>query len=356
MAQPILVSLAPGPQAQEVLDTATSLARCLGAPIGVVYALPWHPLEGAQRLETRVDEARSWIQEALKPVAEAGIELLDPMIEQESPSDLVVELGSKLDAQLIVTGGGGADSMRRWLVGSVAETIVRSASLPVLVARGPLGEAQRPVVCPVDLSPHAHEGFQVAVRMARGLKRPLVTVTVVPPDRGRHGKDHLSPGEARDQVTLLAQSVDLTGVEVEHRIMVATDAAATIVAASQDAALLVMGTRSFTDIASTGMGAFTERVLRTSPCSTMVLRVYDVEEVSDEEAIRRLGRIKALAEKHLADDEPSRALPLLELLVRRAGAHPSVHERLAQALSALGRGSEADCRRRLAALLREQLD
>jgi hypothetical protein len=66
--------------------------------------------------------------------------------------------------------------------------------------------------------------------------------------------------------------------------------------------------------------------------------------------------VKALADQHLASGEAGRALPLLELLVRRAGAHPRLHERLAEALSSVGRTGEAEGHRRLAALLREHLD
>jgi nucleotide-binding universal stress UspA family protein len=187
MAQTLLVSLARGCQTQEVLEMASTLARSCDAALAVVHALAWHPLESAPASARRTEDARTWLREALEPVAASGVTVLEPVVEQGSPGDLAVELGSRLGAELIVTGRGD-DAVRRWLIGSVAESIVRSASVPVLITRRPLGAPDRPVVCPVDLSPHAEQGFAVAVRMARRLGRPLSTVTVVAPDDGCCGR------------------------------------------------------------------------------------------------------------------------------------------------------------------------
>jgi nucleotide-binding universal stress UspA family protein len=51
------------------------------------------------------------------------------------PDKVIIELGEELNAGLIVVGSRGLGGIRRALIGSVSESIVRHAHCPVLVVR-----------------------------------------------------------------------------------------------------------------------------------------------------------------------------------------------------------------------------
>lgn len=363
MTRPMLVSIALDRQTPEVVAAAVALARRSKAPLGAVHSIGWRPFESEEGVQARTATARAAIDDLLAPARAAGVEVLETRIEAVRPGELVPEAGSEMSAQMLITGGGGGgDSVRRWLVGSVAEGIVRGSNLPVFIARGGLpGAGGKPVLCPLDLSAHSLEGLQAALGMARLFGAPLVTLTVLPKAaaaRGAEPVDKELPRDeptARDRLAVFLESVDLQGVEVEHRLFSSDDAVSAIVEASADASLLVMATRNFADIGPSAMGAFTERVMQLARCSTLIQRVSHVEDDSDSAQMRRLGSIRARAEAHLAAGRAEQAVPLYELLARRASGNAAVHERLAEALEACGRDDEAACRRRFAALVREQL-
>jgi len=51
------------------------------------------------------------------------------------PVQILLETAVDLDADLVIVGTQGRSGVARWLLGSVAETLVRKAGCPVLVAR-----------------------------------------------------------------------------------------------------------------------------------------------------------------------------------------------------------------------------
>ena len=51
------------------------------------------------------------------------------------PDEVIVRLGEELEASLIVTGSRGLGGVRRALMGSVSDSVVRHAHCPVLVVR-----------------------------------------------------------------------------------------------------------------------------------------------------------------------------------------------------------------------------
>ena len=53
-------------------------------------------------------------------------------------SDAIVDTARKIGADLIVIGTHGRTGVRRMLLGSVAETVLRAAPCPVLAIRLPL--------------------------------------------------------------------------------------------------------------------------------------------------------------------------------------------------------------------------
>ena len=58
-------------------------------------------------------------------------------VEYGTPSSAIIEYAENADADLIVMGSHGTSDLRRLLVGSTAEAVMRQATLPVLVLRSP---------------------------------------------------------------------------------------------------------------------------------------------------------------------------------------------------------------------------
>lgn len=68
-----------------------------------------------------------------------GVESVKVLIEYGSPKTIITkELANLTDADLIICGATGLNSVERFLTGSVSEAIVRSAKCDVLVIRRPV--------------------------------------------------------------------------------------------------------------------------------------------------------------------------------------------------------------------------
>jgi nucleotide-binding universal stress UspA family protein len=355
---PIVLALALDAEAHDVTRAAAELAKRTDSAIAPVHALGWRPLESDEALGRRISQTREKVMAHLAPFMDESVEVLEPVIARARPAELVVETASSLGAQMIVTGGGGPATVRRWVVGSNAERIVRSAPVPVFIARGVPLQRTAPVLCPIDLSPQSRIGLSAAIRMARLFECPLVTITVIPEDE--HGwlsaadlEHELEREEnaASEQVGKFIRATDFGDVDVSNKVVVGHPAQR-IVEESQDAWLLVIASRAFTDLVPGNLGGVTERVLRFSRCSALTLRDSDPARDEREASVRKLADLKERADRHVASGAPDRALPLLQLAVGRAPANAALQEALADVLEAVGRADEAESRRNLAKVIR----
>ncbi len=76
----------------------------------------------------------------------------------DAPAEEIAQLASDLEADLVIVGTHGRRGMRRLLLGSVAEGVVRLAPSPVLVVRPQVEEALMPSIeppCPQCLKARA---------------------------------------------------------------------------------------------------------------------------------------------------------------------------------------------------------
>jgi nucleotide-binding universal stress UspA family protein len=141
----ILVATDGSSEAQLALSTAADLAKSTNSELHVVHVgempLVYHPerhayraeyeeheKEAQQLLEAQVDH----IEGASATVAQAHLRMgrADATVAEE-----IVELAESLDAGLIMMGSRGQGRLRRALVGSVSESVVRHAHCPVTVVR-----------------------------------------------------------------------------------------------------------------------------------------------------------------------------------------------------------------------------
>jgi nucleotide-binding universal stress UspA family protein len=128
--------------ADHALAYAADLARPLDATIHLVHAisvgmagLPELGVAyGAMMMESQTKAAQNALDTRAARYRDRA-SLAPVRIEIGDPRDVIDSIAAAIDADLIVMGTHGRRGIRRVLLGSVAEAVVRSAPCPVLTVR-----------------------------------------------------------------------------------------------------------------------------------------------------------------------------------------------------------------------------
>ncbi len=131
--------------ADHALDYACELARTLGGKIHLLHVIAI-PVLGVQELgmaltSTMIDSMIADTQAALDKLAAQSGCGGDVVLRTGDARDVILQTAKELDADLIVMGTHGRRGVTRALLGSVTESIVRSAQCPVLTVRRPQDES-----------------------------------------------------------------------------------------------------------------------------------------------------------------------------------------------------------------------
>lgn len=356
---PVIAAVGLDATTFEVVRAATELARRVGAPIVPVHALP--PRLRLKKVDESISAAREQIVAHFAPAVDEGITVVEPVIAREEPAALVVRTASMTGAQLIVVGGGEPETVKRWLLGSVAERVVHSARSPVFVARGTLPGSERPVVCPVDLSPQSHLGFTLALRMARLFDAPLRVVTVIPPDRPLwfggaeldHSADRIA-AKTREEMDTMIAAHDTAGVDLAVEVMGGRPVAQILDAAS-DAHLVVIGSGGFDYLLPGTFGSTTEKVLRGAWSSVLAVRDADPDKDARERHLRHVASLRRDAEARVESGDFEGAVVRARAALNEAPGHAGLYDLLGRALAGAGRSDDAATMKKLAQMVRDSL-
>jgi nucleotide-binding universal stress UspA family protein len=140
----ILVPIDFSETSNHALDYAIDLAKSLGASITVahsyvipLYAFPDGAIITSPELAAQLsDAAQKNLDKAVSARKERGVELTS-VLTTGVPFEEVTRLAQELRVDLIVMGTHGRRGLPRALLGSVAETVIRTSSIPVLAIHGP---------------------------------------------------------------------------------------------------------------------------------------------------------------------------------------------------------------------------
>jgi nucleotide-binding universal stress UspA family protein len=144
----ILLATDGSEEANLAASTASDLTRSTRSELHVVYTEPASYIFGVADWETygtdspsRLDEAaeeeaRTRLDEQTRTIREASGEIAGAHARVGFPDAEIVGLAGRLGAGLIVIGSRGLGPLKRALMGSVSESVVRHAHCPVLVVRG----------------------------------------------------------------------------------------------------------------------------------------------------------------------------------------------------------------------------
>jgi nucleotide-binding universal stress UspA family protein len=144
----ILLATDGSEEAQLALSTAVDQANSTNFQLHVVTVGPWNPdpayatHEASLRWETYEEvseaigkEAQEILDTQVRKIEEAGGTVQEAHLRRGRKDQEIVRLAEEVGAGLIVTGSRGRGGVRRALMGSVSDSVVRHAHCPVLVVR-----------------------------------------------------------------------------------------------------------------------------------------------------------------------------------------------------------------------------
>jgi nucleotide-binding universal stress UspA family protein len=137
----ILVATDGSREAELALTTAADLAKSTDSELHVVHVgevpLVYHPERHAYRAvyEEHEKEAQQLLEAQVDHLEGAGATEAQVHLRMGRADEEIVELAQSINAGLIVMGSRGLGRLRRALVGSVSESVVRHSHCPVTIVR-----------------------------------------------------------------------------------------------------------------------------------------------------------------------------------------------------------------------------
>ncbi len=288
--QKILVATDFSSTADSAEKLAFQLARLLGAELHLVHVrvILEDPLM-AEEKQLEMEQLLASADEATKDAfargrsGEPGFTVETHLIRSVSAAEAIVESASDLGCDLIVMGTHGRRGIKHMLLGSVAERVVRSVSIPVLTvrpgvefpARGP-----KKILVAHDFSERSAEAVRTARAWAEVFDAEITLLHVVEPVvyPEFYAINALSDDvmtRLRDRAT---EALDNAADEILGTLPVNTTvligrAADTIIneAQPENFDLVIMGTRGLSGLEQLVLGSVAEAVLRKCPVALLTV-------------------------------------------------------------------------------------
>ncbi|MGH7306016.1 MAG: universal stress protein [Candidatus Rokuibacteriota bacterium] len=134
----ILVPLDGSVLAEAALPRAVDLAESEGATISLLRAAEASGRLGADPVEaqvTAVREAEEYLAGVVRRLAERGATRVETHVWYGPPAAAITEAAAVQKADMIVMGTHGRSGLGRLVLGSVAESVLRGTTIPILVVR-----------------------------------------------------------------------------------------------------------------------------------------------------------------------------------------------------------------------------
>jgi nucleotide-binding universal stress UspA family protein len=232
-------------QARRLLDPGGTVTAVTVVTPGRAAHAGYAAVRVADELWAEANEARARAEEELSGLAGAEARLV-----QGRPIPALHAVVADERADLVAAGTHGGTRVAGIVFGSVATALLHEAPCSVLLARPPgdPGRFPRRIVVDYDGSSCAGEAIAVAEGLGRRFEASVRTVVAT------GGKPMTVEGFAWRE-----------GIEKDER-----DPVTALVAASEDADLLVVGSRGQHGLAA--LGSVSERVAHQAGCSVLVVR------------------------------------------------------------------------------------
>jgi nucleotide-binding universal stress UspA family protein len=151
----------------------------------IMVVMPTEPVGAETKIERNErHEAERYLDHVAARLGEKGVVATAKAVAGD-PRRVLLEEAEAQNADLIVVSTHGRSGLGRLIYGSVAEAVVATSPVPVLLVRATAATADRlatsPILVPLDGTPTAEKALPLAVGLAKQLATSLKLVEVVPP-------------------------------------------------------------------------------------------------------------------------------------------------------------------------------
>jgi nucleotide-binding universal stress UspA family protein len=293
----ILIPLDGSMAAEQIMPYARTLARRLKIPVELLAVVDiaglLTSLESARVFDSLAEQESRKSKEYLEAIARriAGSRV-KRTVEQGSAADVIIEKAAADKSTLIAMTSHGRSGLNRWLLGSVAEKILRATTNPLLLVRAveegrAEGEATlKSIVVPLDGSELAESVLPIVTEIAKKLDLEVFLFRAYTnpysPFAGGAGAYAVNlekllasvRGQARNYLEEKMAELRKQGVEQISYLLQEGVAADEIVSMAKHAAesLTVMCSHGRSGVKRWALGSVTETVVRHSIGPVLVMR------------------------------------------------------------------------------------
>ncbi|MCL4504483.1 MAG: universal stress protein [Chloroflexi bacterium] len=142
MYKRILVPLDGSTVAEAILPQAQMLAECGGAEIVLLSVIPHpnydyfipEPALASAAHENQANECRAYLKRIADRLAGSGLQVRTELCDGPV-AEAILDYADSTGADLIAMSTHGRSGLGRWLMGSIAERVMHTAKVPVLLVR-----------------------------------------------------------------------------------------------------------------------------------------------------------------------------------------------------------------------------
>jgi nucleotide-binding universal stress UspA family protein len=286
---------------RRALDHALAIAAWYDSTVTVLHVASVMPVaayvsgSGMPAFAALTNEARDALRQSLCRFAghDAGSAARREFeIAEGGTPETILSRASALPADLLVLGTHGRSGFERWVLGSVAERVLRLAPCPVLTVPKAAAEAApilfRRIVCAIDFSNWSMSALDYATSLAQQSAAQLTVVYVIelPPDIPREVHETVLAGP-RSLGEYIALAEEEGRARLNDAVADRVSAPATVdtvlaagkpyreilrVAAEHCADLLVLGVHGRGALDRMFFGSTTQHLVRQARCPVLTLR------------------------------------------------------------------------------------
>jgi nucleotide-binding universal stress UspA family protein len=230
---------------------------------------------------SREKELQAW----LEPAHRAGVKA-DVLLDEGNTVGRILEQARLHQADLVVMGTHGLGGFERFMLGSVAEKVLRRATCPVMTVPPPAATAAKVpytrLLCPVDFSESSLAALRFALSLAEESDANLTILHVFdwPPDDELLVERfdapefrHLVEDEARGRLEALVTNDVRVWCKPSTKVAYGKPYRQILEIAEKEATdLIVIGVRGRNPLDLTLFGSTTNHVVRRASCPVLTLK------------------------------------------------------------------------------------